>query len=152
MKNKDKSSSFCNNHHWQSSKCFCNFCKRFGHSIETCYHCNKLAVSIFAATIANPESVQSMAPVSTQPQSSGSIFTISKDDLINIVANVIRMVDASYSSSLLTLSSMSPISWLMDSTCFNYMIPYSFYFLNLNLHHTPLIFVQQMVPQCLIII
>ena len=93
-----------------------------------------------------------MAPVSAQPQSSGSIFTISKDDLKNIVANVIRMVGASYSSSLLTLSSMSPISWLMDSTCFNYMIPYSFYFLNLNLHHTLLIFAQQMVPQCLIII
>ena len=37
MKNKDRSSSCCNNCRRQSSKRFCNFCKRFGHSIETCY-------------------------------------------------------------------------------------------------------------------
>ena len=50
-----------------------------------------------------------MALVFAQSQSSGSIFTISKDDLINIVANVIRMVgNASYSSSLSALFGMSP--------------------------------------------
>ena len=37
MKNKDKSSSFCNNRRRQSNKHFCNFYKRFGHNIETCY-------------------------------------------------------------------------------------------------------------------
>ena len=66
-----------------------------------------------------------MAPVSAQPQSSGSIFTISRDDLINIVANVIRMVGASYSSSLLALSGMSLTSWLMDFACCNHMTPHS---------------------------
>ena len=109
MKNKDKSSSFCNNRRRQSNKRFCNFCKRFSYNIETCYQRNKLVVSIPTATVANTESVQSMAPASALSQSSGSIFTISRDDLINIIANVICMVDnASYSSSLSALFGMSP--------------------------------------------
>ena len=111
MKNKDRSSSCCNNRRRQSNKHFCNFCKRFGHSFETCYLCNKLAVSIPAATVVNTESDQLMAPVFAQSQSSGSTFTISRDDLINIIANVIRMVgNASYSSSLSALYGMSPTS------------------------------------------
>ena len=111
MKNKDRSSSGCHNRRRQSSKRFCNFCKRFGQNIETCYHCNKSAVSIFAATVANTESVQPMVPVSAQSKSSSRTFTISTDDLKNIIANVIRMVgNASYSSSLSALSGMSPSS------------------------------------------
>ena len=126
MKNKDKSSSFCNNRRQQSNKHFCNFYKHFGYNIETCYQRNKSAVSIFVATVANTESVQHMAPVSAKSQSSGSTFTISRDDLINIIANVIRMVgNASYSSSLLALSSMSPSSWLVDFSCCNHMTPHS---------------------------
>ena len=133
MKNKDKYSSFCNNRHRQSSKRFCNFCKHFGYSIETCYHHNKSAVSISAATVANTESVQPMASVSTQSQSSGSTFTISKDDLINIIANIIRMVgNASYSFSLSVLPSISPTSWLMDSACCNHMTPHSSLFSELK--------------------
>ena len=122
MKNKDISSSCCNNRRRQSNK---RFCKRFGHSFETCYHCNKSVVSVFAAAVANTESGQPMAPVSVQSQSSGTTFTISRDDLINIISNVIRMVgNASYSSSLLVLSGMSPTSWHMDSTCCNHMTPH----------------------------
>ena len=126
MKNKDKSSSCCNNRCQQSSKRFCNFCKRFGHNIETCYHHNKSVGSISATTVANTKSVQPLALVSAQFQSSGSIFTISKDDIINIIANVICMVGhASYSSSLLALSGMFSTSWLMDSACCNHMTPHS---------------------------
>ena len=111
MKNKDRSSFCCNNRCQQSNKHFCNFCKHFGHSFETCYLCNKSAVSISAATVVNTESGQPMAPVSAQSQSSASTFTISRDDHINIISNVIRMVgNASYSSSLSVLSSMSPTS------------------------------------------
>ena len=74
-----------------------------------------------------------MAPVSAKSQSSGSTFTISKDDLINIIANVIRMVgNASYSSSLSALSGMSPTSWLMDSACCNHMTPHSSLFSELK--------------------
>ena len=153
MKNKDRSSSCCNNCRRQSSKRFCNFCKRFGHSIETCYRRNKSAVPISAATVANTESVQPMAPVSAQSKSSERTFTMSTNDLKNIIANIIRMVgNASYSSSLSVLSGMSPSSWLMDSACCNHMTPHSPYFLNSNLHHTLFIFTQQMVPQCLVIL
>ena len=67
-----------------------------------------------------------MAPVSAQSQSFRSTFIISKDGLINIIANVIRMVgNASYSSSLSALSGMSPTSWLINSACYNHMTPYS---------------------------
>ena len=133
MKNTDKSSSFCNNRRQQSNKRFCNFHKRFGHNIETCYQHNKSAVSISAATIANTESVQPMASVSTQSQSSGSIFPISIYDLVNMIANVIHMVgNASYSSSLSTLSGMSPTSWLIDSTSCNHMTPHSSLFSDLK--------------------
>ena len=73
-------------------------------------------MSISAANVANTESDQPMAPVFAQSQSSGSTFTISRDDLINIIANVIHMVgNASYSSSLSALFGMSPTSWIMDS-------------------------------------
>ena len=149
MKNKGKSSSYCNNRCRQSIKCFCNFCKHFGHSFETCYHRNKSAVSVSAATVANTENGQPMASVFAQSQSSGSTFTISKDDLVNIIANVIHMVgNASYSSSLSALSGMSPTSWLMDSACCNHMTLH----LSLFSDHTLFIFARQMVPQCLVII
>ena len=111
MKNKDRSSSCCNNCRRQSSKRFYNFCKRFGHSIETCYRRNKSAVSISAATVANIKSVQPRAPIFAQSKSSERTFTMSTDDLKNIIANVIRIVgNASYSSSLSALSGMSPTS------------------------------------------
>ena len=132
MNNKDRSSC-CNNHHRQSNKRFCNFCKRFDHNIKTCYHRNKTAVTVFAATVANTESVQPMAPISAQSKSSGRTFSISTDDLKNIIVNVIRMVgNASYSSSLSTLSGMSPSSWLMDSACCNHMTPHSSLFSELK--------------------
>ena len=140
------SSSCCNNRRRQSSK-------RFGHNIETCYHRNKSAVSVSTATIANIESVQPMAPVSAQFKSLGRTFTMSIDNLKNIIANVIRMVgNASYSFSLSALSGMSHSSWLMDFACCNHVTPHSSLFSDLNLHHTLLIFVQQMVSQCLVII
>ena len=60
---------------------FAIFHKRFGHNIDTCYHCNKLVVSISTATVANTESVQPMAPVSAQSKSSGHTFIMSTDDL-----------------------------------------------------------------------
>ena len=133
MKNKDKFSSCCNNCRRQSSKCFCNFCKRFGHSIETCYRRNKSAVTISAATVANTESVQPMAPISAQFKSSERTFTVSTDDLKNIIVNVIRMVgNASYSSSLSALSGMSPSFWLMNSVYCNHMTPHSSLFSELK--------------------
>ena len=113
------------NHHWQSNKRFCNFCKRLDHNIKTCYHCNKSTVSISTAIVANTESVQPMAPVSAQSKSSRSTITIFTNDLKNIIANTILMVgNASYSSSLSFLSGMSLSSLLMNSACCNHMTPH----------------------------
>ena len=125
MKNKDRSSSCCNNCHRQ-------FSKRFGYNIKTCYHHNKLVVLISAAIVANIESVQPMALVSAQSKSLGRTF-ISTNDLKNIIANVIRMIgNASYSFSLSVLSGVSPSSWFMDSACYNYMTPHSSLFSKLK--------------------
>ena len=121
--------SYCNNRRWQSNKRFCNFCKRLSHNIEICYQRNKLVISIFVATIFNTKSVQPMAPISAKSKSSRSTITISIVDLQNIIANTIRMVsNASYSSSLLITSSMSPSYWFMDSACCNHMTSHSFLF------------------------
>ena len=46
--------------------------------------------------------------------------------------------NASYSSSLLALSSMSPSSWLMDSACCNHMTRHSSLFSDLKLAPHPL--------------
>ena len=57
-----------------------------------------------------------MALVFAQSQSSGSTFTISRDDLINIIANVICMVgNASYSllSQLYLVCLLSLGLWIM---------------------------------------
>ena len=94
---------------------------------------NKSTVSISPSTVANIESVQPMALVFAQSQSSRSTLIICKDDLINIIANVIRMFgNAFYSSSLSVLSGMSPTSWLMDSACCNHMTPHSSLFSDLK--------------------
>ena len=66
-----------------------------------------------------------MAPISAQSKSSGRTFTMSMNDLKNIINNVLCMVgNAYYSSSLSVLSSMSHSSWLMDSACCNHMAPH----------------------------
>ena len=126
-------SSYCNNCRRQSNKCFYNFYKHLGHNIETHYLRNKSAVSIFATTVANTKSVQPMALVSAQSKSSSCTFTMPIDDLKNIIANVIQMVDnASYSSSPSALSGMSSSCWLMDSACCNHMTPHSSLFSKLK--------------------
>ena len=120
-------------------KRFCNFCKCLGDNIETCYQCNKLAVSISVATIANTESIQPMAPISAKSKCSRSTITISIVDLQNIIVNTIQMVgNASYSSSLFVSSGMSPSSWLMDFACCNHMIPHSSLFSQLEPARHPL--------------
>ena len=138
MKNKDKSSFYCNNSRWQSNKRFCNFCKCLGHNTETCYQCNKSAASISATTISNTESIQPMAPVSAKSKSSRSTITISTVGLQNIITNTICMVgNASYSSSLLVLFGMFPSSWLINSVCCNHMTPYSSLFAQVELTPHP---------------
>ena len=66
-----------------------------------------------------------MAPFFAQSKSSECTFTMSTDDVKNIITNIIRMVgNASYSFSLSALSSISPSAWLIDSACCNHMTPH----------------------------
>ena len=77
--------------------------------------------------------LQPMASVFAQSKSLGRTFTMSTDDLKNIIANIIHMVgNASYSFSLSVLSGMFPSSWLMDSACCNHTTPHSSLFSELK--------------------
>ena len=49
------------NHRKQNNKKFCNYCKRPGHTIETCYRCNKST-----AAVANIEPTPPMASISAE--------------------------------------------------------------------------------------
>ncbi|RVX23723.1 hypothetical protein CK203_000416 [Vitis vinifera] len=56
----------------QTNKKFCNYCKRLGHTIETCYHRNKSTVAV-----ANTEPTPPTASTSAESQSSGSTINLS---------------------------------------------------------------------------
>ena len=74
-----------------------------------------------------------MAFIFAHSKSLGRTFTMSIDDLKNIIANVIRMIgNASYSFSLPALFGMSPSSWFMNFACCNHMTPHSSLFFELK--------------------
>ncbi|KAL6347684.1 hypothetical protein AAG906_026213 [Vitis piasezkii] len=78
----------------QTNKKFCNYCKRPGHTIETCYHRNK---SLIANTEPTP-------PTVSMSQSSGSPINLSSTELQEIIAQVVRMAgNASLSTALSVL-------------------------------------------------
>ena len=60
----------------QTNKKFCNYCKRLGHTIETCYRRSKST-----AAVANIEPTPPMASISAESQSSGSIINLSPTEL-----------------------------------------------------------------------
>ena len=153
MKNKDRSSSCCNNCHQQSSKSFCNFCKCFGHNIETCYHRNKSVVLIFAATLltlkVSNQWLWSLHSLSLQdapsPCPQMTLKTSSLMSFVWLVMHLIPLFSQFYLVCFLPLSLwilLVAITWHLTRP----------YFLNSNLHHTLLIFTHQMVPQYLVII
>ena len=80
-------SSSSNNRRKQTNKKFCNYCKRPGHTIETCYRRNKSIV-----TVANTEPTPPMASISAESQSSGSTINVSPTELQEIIAQVVRML------------------------------------------------------------
>nr|XP_023874318.1 uncharacterized protein LOC111986867 [Quercus suber] len=84
----------------QTNKKFCNYCKRHGHTIETCYHRNKSTTAV-----ANIEFTLPMPSISADSQSSGSTINLSFTKLQDIIAQVVRMVG---NSSLSTTLSVLP--------------------------------------------
>ena len=92
-------SSGSSNRSKQTNKKFCNYCKRPGHTIETCYHRNKST-----AAVANTEPNPPMASISAESQSSGSTINLSPTKLQEIISQVVRMAgNASLSTALLVL-------------------------------------------------
>ncbi|WKA03342.1 hypothetical protein VitviT2T_021457 [Vitis vinifera] len=101
-----------------------NYCKRPGHTIETCYHRNKST-----AAVANTESTP---PTVSTSQSSGSTINLSSTELQEIIAQAVRMAgNASFSTALFVLPGKSQ-TWLFDSACCNHMTPHSSLFSNLD--------------------
>ena len=79
-------SSSSRNRRKQTNKKFCNYCKRPGHNIETCYRRNKST-----AAIANTESTLPMPSISTEFQSSRSTINLSPTELQDIIAQAVHM-------------------------------------------------------------
>ncbi|RVW93185.1 Retrovirus-related Pol polyprotein from transposon RE1 [Vitis vinifera] len=106
---------------------FCNYCKRPGHTIETCYRRNKST-----AAVANTEPTPPTASTSVESQSSGSTINLSSTELQEIIAQAVRMAgNASLSTALSVLPGKSQ-TWLFDSACCNHMTPHSSLFSNLD--------------------
>ncbi|WJZ81727.1 hypothetical protein VitviT2T_001550 [Vitis vinifera] len=111
----------------QTNKKFCNYCKRPGHTIETCYRHNKST-----AVVANIEPTPPMASTSVESKSSRSTINLSSTELHEIIAQVVRMAgNASLSTALSVLPGKSQ-TWLFDSACCNHMTPHSSLFSKLD--------------------
>ncbi|XP_030942055.1 uncharacterized protein LOC115967115, partial [Quercus lobata] len=120
-------SSGSSNRRKQTYKKFCNYCKRPGHTIETCYRRSKST-----AAVANTEPTPPMASISAESQSSGSTINLSPTELQEIIAQAVRMAgNASLSTALSVLPGKSQ-TWLFDSACCNHMTPHSSLFSKLD--------------------
>ena len=96
-------SSGSSNRRKQNNKKFYNYCKRPGHTIETCYRRNKST-----ATVANTEPTPPMASILVESQSSGSTINLSPTELQEIIVQAVRMAgNASLSIALFVLPSKS---------------------------------------------
>ncbi|RVW43499.1 hypothetical protein CK203_023379 [Vitis vinifera] len=116
-----------------TNKKFCNYCKRPGHTIETCYRRNKSTTAV-----ANIEPTPPTASTSVESQSSGSTINLSSTELQEIIAQAVCMAgNASLSTALSVLPGKSQ-TWLFDYACCNHMTPHSFLFSNLDLAPHPL--------------
>ncbi|XP_030936446.1 uncharacterized protein LOC115961644 [Quercus lobata] len=110
-------SSGSSNRRKQTNKKFCNYCKRPGHTIKTCYRCNKST-----AVVASTEPTPPMASISTESQSSGSTINLSPTELQEIIAQAIRMAD---NASLSTALSVLPVSSLPSLTFWHSRLGYA---------------------------
>ena len=116
-----------NNCRKQTNKKFCNYCKRPGHTIETCYRRSKST-----ADVVNTEPTPPMASISAESQSSRSTINLSPTELQEIIAQAVCMAsNASLFTALSVLPSKSQ-TWLFYSACCNHMTPHSSLFSKLD--------------------
>jgi hypothetical protein len=118
----------------KKSNKFCRYCKKHGHTIETCYRRNR---STAAVTHGETDQTPTAA---VAPAHSGSTITLTTDQLEDIIAQaLVRATNASSSSAFSVLPGKFS-SWILDSTCCNHMTPYpSFFSHTSSARHAPTI-------------
>uniref|UniRef100_A0A2N9HP48 Integrase catalytic domain-containing protein n=1 Tax=Fagus sylvatica TaxID=28930 RepID=A0A2N9HP48_FAGSY len=113
---------------------FCRYCKKHGHTIETCFRRNR-------STAAVTHGDTDQTPTATvAPAHSGSAITLTTDQLEDIIAQALVRAGNASSSSALSVLPGKFSSWLLDSACCNHMTPYpSFFSHTSSAHHAPTI-------------
>ena len=120
-------SSSSSNRRKQTNKKFCNYYKRPGHTIETCYRRSKST-----AAVANTKPTPPMAFISAESQFSGSIINLSPNELQEIIAQAVRMAGNAFLSTAFSVLPGKSQTWLFDSACCNHMTSYSSLFSKLD--------------------
>uniref|UniRef100_A0A2N9GZP6 Integrase catalytic domain-containing protein n=1 Tax=Fagus sylvatica TaxID=28930 RepID=A0A2N9GZP6_FAGSY len=91
----DQSSQNCRRLDWKSNK-FCRYCKKHGHTIETCYRRNRSTASVTHCDT-------DQTPTVVVPAHSGSTITLTTDQLENIIAQALVRADNASSSFALSV-------------------------------------------------
>uniref|UniRef100_A0A2N9HTF2 Integrase catalytic domain-containing protein n=1 Tax=Fagus sylvatica TaxID=28930 RepID=A0A2N9HTF2_FAGSY len=106
----------------RKSNKFCRYCKKHGHTIETCFRRNR---STAAVTHGDTDQTPTAA---VAPAHSGSAITLTTDQLEDIIAQALVRAGNASSSSALSVLPGKFSSWLLDSACCNHMTPYPSFF------------------------
>uniref|UniRef100_A0A2N9HHI0 Reverse transcriptase Ty1/copia-type domain-containing protein n=1 Tax=Fagus sylvatica TaxID=28930 RepID=A0A2N9HHI0_FAGSY len=118
----------------RKSNKFCRYCKKHGHTIETCFRRNR---STAAVTHGDTDQTP---PAAVAPAHSGSAITLTTDQLEDIIAQALVRAGNASSSSALSVLPGKFSSWLLDSACCNHMTPYpSFFSHTSSARHAPTI-------------
>uniref|UniRef100_A0A2N9EQR3 Retrovirus-related Pol polyprotein from transposon TNT 1-94-like beta-barrel domain-containing protein n=1 Tax=Fagus sylvatica TaxID=28930 RepID=A0A2N9EQR3_FAGSY len=118
----------------RKSNKFCRYCKKHGHTIETCFRRNR---STAAVTHGDTDQTPTAA---VAPTHSGSAITLTTDQLEDIIAQALVRAGNASSSSALSVLPGKFSSWLLDSACCNHMTPYpSFFSHTSSARHAPTI-------------
>ena len=100
-------------HNNKKSLLICSFCKNKGHSVETCYTCQRILQNTAALTQSELSAMDSHSK--SDPASS-----LSTTDLRDMVNQVHLPSDSASNIALFTISGTCP-TWLHDAACCNHM-------------------------------
>uniref|UniRef100_A0A2N9JAQ1 Reverse transcriptase Ty1/copia-type domain-containing protein n=1 Tax=Fagus sylvatica TaxID=28930 RepID=A0A2N9JAQ1_FAGSY len=129
----DQSSSNTRRSDRKSNK-FCQYCKKYGHTIETCYCRNR-------STAAVTHGDTDQTPTATvAPAHFGTTITLTTYQLEDIIAQALIQVSNASSSSALSVLPGKFSLWLLDSAYCNHMTPYPSFFSHTSFaRHAPTI-------------
>jgi hypothetical protein len=129
----DQSSSNTRRSDRKSNK-FCQYCKKYGHTIETCYCRNR-------STAAVTHGDTDQTPTATvAPAHFGTTITLTTYQLEDIIAQALIQVSNASSSSALSVLPGKFSLWLLDSAYCNHMTLYPSFFSHTSFaRHAPTI-------------